>query len=84
MKILAIGGCGSMGRYAMRASQHYNSIDKIIIADIDIEAAERAEMKSIFLLSGQGESYLEDVKRDHKPNLIAKDLLHAAKEVTSI
>ena len=29
-----------MGRYAMRASQHYKSIDKIIIADIDKEAAE--------------------------------------------
>ena len=40
MKILAIGGCGSMGRYAMRASQNYKSIDKIIIADIDKEAAE--------------------------------------------
>ena len=39
MKILAIGGCGSMGRYAMRVAQHYSSIDKIIIADIDKEAA---------------------------------------------
>ena len=50
----------------------------------DIQAAERAEMKSIFLLSGQGESYLEDIKRDYKPNLIANNLLHAAKEITSI
>ena len=40
MKILAIGGCGSMGRYAIRAAQHYSSIEKIIIADIDKEAAE--------------------------------------------
>jgi len=39
MKILAIGGCGSMGRYAMRAAQHYSSIDKIIIADINKETA---------------------------------------------
>ena len=37
MKILAIGGCGSMGRYAIRAAQHYSSIEKIIIADIDKE-----------------------------------------------
>jgi len=39
MKILAIGGCGSMGRYAMKAAQHYSSIDKIIIADINKETA---------------------------------------------
>ena len=40
MKILAIGGCGSMGRYAMRAAQNLSSIDKIVIADIDKESAE--------------------------------------------
>jgi ornithine cyclodeaminase/alanine dehydrogenase-like protein (mu-crystallin family) len=39
MKILAIGGCGSMGRYAMRAAQNLSSIDKIVIADIDKESA---------------------------------------------
>jgi saccharopine dehydrogenase-like NADP-dependent oxidoreductase len=40
MKILAIGGCGSMGRYAIRAAQNFSSVDKIIIADIDKESAE--------------------------------------------
>ena len=40
MKILAIGSCGSMGRYAMRAAQNFSSIDKIVIADIDKESAE--------------------------------------------
>ncbi len=40
MKILAIGGCGSMGRYAMRAVQNFSSVDKIIIADINKESAE--------------------------------------------
>ena len=40
MNILAIGGCGSMGRYAMRAAQNYDSIDKIIIADINYKTAE--------------------------------------------
>ena len=40
MKILAIGGCGSMGRYAMRAAQNFSSVDKIIIADINKESAE--------------------------------------------
>ena len=34
MKILAIGGCGSMGRYAIRAAQNYSAIKEIIIADI--------------------------------------------------
>ena len=60
--------------------------NSLMIGDsiVDMQAAERAEMKSIFLLSGQGESYLEDVKRDYKPNLIARDLLHAAKEISSI
>ena len=40
MKILAIGGCGSMGRYAIRAVQNFSSVDEIIIADIDKESAE--------------------------------------------
>ena len=40
MKILAIGGCGSMGRYAMRAIQNYSAIEEIIIADINKETAE--------------------------------------------
>jgi acyl-CoA reductase-like NAD-dependent aldehyde dehydrogenase len=40
MKILAIGGCGSMGRYAMRTAQNFNSVEKIVIADIDKESAE--------------------------------------------
>ena len=39
MKILAIGGCGSMGRYAMRSVQNYNAIEEIIIADINEETA---------------------------------------------
>ena len=40
MKILAIGGCGSMGRYAMRTAQNFSSVDQIIIADINKESAE--------------------------------------------
>ena len=40
MKILAIGGCGSMGRYAIRAAQNYSAIKEIIIADINKESAE--------------------------------------------
>ena len=40
MKILAIGGCGSMGRYAIKAAQNFSSVDQIIIADINKENAE--------------------------------------------
>ena len=40
MKILAIGGCGSMGRYAMRSLQNFSAIEEIIIADINKENAE--------------------------------------------
>ena len=39
MRILAIGGSGSMARYAMRAAQNFNSVDEIVIADINKEAA---------------------------------------------
>ena len=39
MRILAIGGSGSMARYAMRATQNFNSVDEIIIADINKEGA---------------------------------------------
>ena len=39
MKILAIGGCGSMGRYALKAAQHFDALDEIIIADINAESA---------------------------------------------
>ena len=40
MKILAIGGCGSMGRYAIKAAQNFSSVNQIIIADINKESAE--------------------------------------------
>ena len=39
MKILAIGGCGSMGRYALKAAQNFDAVDEIIIADINAESA---------------------------------------------
>ena len=36
MKILAIGGCGSMARYALKAAQNFDAIDEIIIATSDL------------------------------------------------
>ena len=60
--------------------------NSVMIGDsiVDVQAGERAEMKTIFLLSGYGKSYLENVKKECKPNLIANDLLHAAKEIELI
>jgi len=60
--------------------------NSVMIGDsiVDVQAGERAEMKTIFLLSGYGKSHLEDVKKECKPNLIANDLLHAAKEIELI
>ncbi len=39
MKILAIGGCGSMACYALKVAQNFDAIDEIIIADINEESA---------------------------------------------
>ncbi len=39
MKILAIGGCGSMARYALKVAQNFDAIDEIIIADVNEESA---------------------------------------------
>ena len=60
--------------------------NSVMIGDsiVDVQAGERAEMKTIFLLSGYGKSHLEDVKKECKPDLIANDLLHAAKEIQLI
>ena len=41
MRILAIGGSGSMARYAMRATQNFSAVDEIVIADINKEAAKK-------------------------------------------
>ena len=42
MRILAIGGSGSMARYAIRATQNFSAVDEIVIADINKEAANLA------------------------------------------
>ena len=39
MRILSIGGSGSMARYAIRATQNFSAVDEIVIADINKEAA---------------------------------------------
>ena len=51
---------------------------------VDIQVGDRLDMKTIFLLTGFGQEYLSEVEEKCNPNFIAKDLLHAAKEVASI
>ena len=39
MKILALGGSGGMGRFAVETAMHFDSIEKIIVADINEQSA---------------------------------------------
>ena len=49
-----------------------------------MQVGDRLDMKTIFLLTGFGQEYLSEVEQKCSPSLIAKDLLHASKEVASI
>lgn len=35
MKIVALGGCGDMGRYAVRTAVTFDFVDEVVVADID-------------------------------------------------
>jgi saccharopine dehydrogenase-like NADP-dependent oxidoreductase len=39
MRVVALGGCGGMGRFAVRTALTYDFVDEIIIADLDGERA---------------------------------------------
>ena len=39
MKILAIGGSGGMGRFAVDAAQHFNTVERIEVADLNEASA---------------------------------------------
>ena len=39
MKVAALGGCGGMGRYAVRTAAAYDFVDEIVVADVDLERA---------------------------------------------
>ncbi len=41
MKVLALGGCGGMGRYAVETAINFDSIEKITVADLSLENAAR-------------------------------------------
>ena len=41
IKVLALGGCGDMGRFAVQTALDFDFVDQIIIADIDKNSAEK-------------------------------------------
>ena len=72
----------------VKAKEDFN-IDlskSLMIGDsiVDMQVGERLDMKTIFLLTGFGKEYLSEVQEKCNPNFIAKDLLHASKEIISI
>ena len=40
MKILAIGGSGGMGRFAVDAAQHFENVESIVVADVNEASAQ--------------------------------------------
>ena len=41
MKVLAVGGCGGMGRYAVKTLEAHNYFENIVVADVNGENAEK-------------------------------------------
>ena len=41
MRILALGGCGGMGRYAVRTALGFDFVEEVLVADRDADAAAR-------------------------------------------
>ena len=41
MKVIALGGTGGMGRYAVRTAAGFDFVEEIVVADLDGEAAGR-------------------------------------------
>ena len=39
MKILAIGGSGGMGQFAVSAAQHFQHVEQIVVADLNVDGA---------------------------------------------
>ena len=40
MRVLALGGSGGMGRFAVRTAVELDSIERVVVADLDADAAE--------------------------------------------
>ena len=39
MRVLAIGGSGGMGQFAVRAAQHFQNVEQIVVADLNVGGA---------------------------------------------
>jgi D-glycero-D-manno-heptose 1,7-bisphosphate phosphatase len=51
---------------------------------VDMQVGDRLDMKTIFLLTGMGKDYLDEVKSTCQADLISNNLFEAAKELLSI
>ncbi len=47
MKVICLGGTGGMGRYAVRTAAAFDFVDEVIIADLNIKAAEELAKLSV-------------------------------------
>ena len=72
----------------VKAKEEFNiDISKsLMIGDsiVDMQVGDRLDMKTIFLLTGMGKDYLDEVKSTCRADLISNNLLEAAKELFSI
>lgn len=71
-----------------KASEEFkiNLSNSLMIGDsiVDVEVGERLNMKTIFLLTGMGKDYINQVESTCNVDLISKDLLEAAKDIKLI
>ena len=60
-----------------------NLENSLMIGDsiVDIEAGERCKMKTIFLLTGMGNDYLDEVNKKCKPSFICDNLMQASEKL---
>ena len=72
----------------VKAKEDFNiNLSKsLMIGDsiVDMQVGDRLDMKTIFLLTGMGKDYLDEVKSTCQADLISNNLLEAAKELLSI
>jgi len=69
-----------------REDFNINLSKSLMIGDsiVDMQVGDRLDMKTIFLLTGMGKDYLDEVKSKCKANLISNNLLEAAKDIVLI
>ena len=45
MKVLALGGSGGMGRFAVETSMNFENVSEIVVADINAEEALKLQIQ---------------------------------------